>query len=163
MLAIPQWPTPDTPAGQTFFANALAIVKAWRSYHVPNPMVFGFLANAEAESSLDPAAKGDHDERGEATAHGLYQLHGDRTDVIKAALDIDIVAGATIEAQVEAAMWELTKFSYFGLAEIKAATTAADAAIAICQKYERAGAAGAAQKRAAMAERWVTRWAALNP
>lgn len=162
MLPIPAWPDAGTSEGKVFFANALTIVRAWKSYHVSNAFAFGMLANAEAESSLDPTAKGDHDQHGEPTAFGLHQLHGDRTAAIKAALDIDIEAGATIEAQVEAAMWELTKFPYLGFTAIKAAATAEDAAIAIALQYERAGATNAASRRAAMAARWVTHWASLN-
>src|SRR5271166_4038779 len=67
MTPIPAWPDSATPEGKTFFANAKAILAAWRAKGVGNPFAFGMLAQGEAESSLDPNAKGDH-VKGEPTA-----------------------------------------------------------------------------------------------
>ena len=170
-LALPAWPDASTSEGQTFFANATAIFKAWKAKGCGNPMALAMVAQAEAESSLDPNTMGDYVDAqgkrlawsahptGTPTAFGLYQRHPSRLEAIKAALGIDIVAAVkagrnTVENDVEAAWWELKVFPYLGLAAIESQGTSYGAAIQACALFERAGAANAAQRRGAMAERW---------
>src|SRR5271157_4636720 len=110
MLAIPAWPDPSTKEGAAFFANATAYVTALKAHLDSNAFALGMLANAEAESSLDPAAEGDHVGSGAgrvATAFGLHQWHADRIAAIKAGSGIDIVTFPPVEIQAEAVWWEL--------------------------------------------------------
>lgn len=163
MTPIPAWPNSATPEGKTFFANAKAILAAWRAKGVGNPFAFGMLAQGEAESSLDPNAKGDH-VKGEPTAFGLYQRHKPRLDAIKRVKGIDIFAAVlagknTIDNEVEASWWELKTMAYIGVKAIASQSTAYGAAYQACALFERAGAADAADRRGKMAETW-TMWAA---
>ena len=158
-LPIPEWPDGKTAEGATFFANARAIANAWKAKGVGNAFALGMLAQAEAESSLDPNAMGDH-VNGEPTAYGLHQWHATRCATIKTGAGIDIIADAkakrgTVESQVDCAWWELTKFPRgYGVNAISAAKTAYMAAYQACALFERAGAANAADRRGKMAERW---------
>lgn len=79
---IPAWPDPTSPEGKNFFANAKAILAAWEAKGASNPLAFAMLAQAEAESSFDPNAKGDHNPNGEPTAFGLHQWHHPRLTTI---------------------------------------------------------------------------------
>lgn len=151
MLTLPVWP----PAGNAFFANAKAVFDAFRPY-LPIPGSLGMLAQAEAESAFKIDAVGDHD-----SAFSIFQWHGPRIAAIKAATGIDIAKFPPIAEQCQAALWELNAFPSLGLAQLLAATTAMEAGIAGCQFFERAGAADAAERRGAMAERWSA-YAAKN-
>ena len=150
--AIPDWPNPESPEAITFFGNAGAIVAAWRARGVPEAFALGMLANAEAESSLDPNARGDH-VNGEPTAFGLHQWHKGRVEDIRQGCGIDIEA-SSLSQQVDAAWWELQHYPYLGLREIQAQKTAYMAAYVACILFEHAGAANAADRRGMMAERW---------
>lgn len=159
-IDIPAWPDPETPEGVTFFANAMAIVAAWRAHGVGDHFALGMLANAEAESSLDPNAKGDH-VKGEPTAFGIHQWHAPRLAAIKRATGADILADVlagkgNVQTQVEAAWWELSNFpAGYGVNAISAAASPYMAAYQACALFERAGAADAAQRRGQMATRWA--------
>ena len=157
--SIPAWPDPVSLTGQTFFTNAKAIFSAWKSKGLANPAALAMLAQAEAESSFDPNAMGDPDAKGDATAYGLHQWHASRLAAIKAATEIDVMADAragkgTIPSQVDAAWWELMNLPWVGLKAIQSQSTAYGAACQACALFERVGAADAAQRRGAMAERW---------
>ena len=151
-LPIPAWPDPNTPQGVTFFGNATTIVAAWKAHKVSNSFALGLLAQAEAESGLNPNAKGDH-VKGEPTAFGLHQWHGARIAAIKHATGIDIAALPPIASQIEAAWWELTNLPWVGMKAIVAQETAYGAAMQACALFERAGALDAATRRGQMAER----------
>ncbi len=158
---LPAWPNPSTLEGKTFFANAKAILAAWKAKGVGNPFAFGMLANAEAESGLDPNATGDH-VKGEPTAFGLYQRHKPRLNAIKGATGIDIFAAVlagenTAQNEVWASCWELSTMAYLGMNAIESQQTAYGAAYQACALFERAGAADAADRRGRMAESW-TMW-----
>ena len=171
---IPAWPDPATGEGKTFFANASAILAAWKAHGVSNPFAFGMLAQAEAESSLDPNAKGDYylngvhqpwraHPVGEPTSFGLYMRKAPRLAAIKAATGVDIQAAVlagmnTVQADVDAAWWELTTQAFLGMKAIEAQATAYGAAMQACALFERAGALDAAERRGRMAERWTV-WA----
>ena len=172
---IPAWPDPASPEGATFFGRAHAVAAAWKAHGVGNAFALGMLANAEAESSLDPNAIGDRHTGG---AYGLYQRHADRIAairdgvrdakgrVVKPGLGFDLKALAlagsnTVQNDVEAAWWELNAFSFFGLKAIEAQATAYGCAAQACATFERAGAEDAADRRGQMGERWVA-WFQTN-
>jgi Phage tail lysozyme len=155
-LSIPAWPDPATAEGKTFFANALVIVDSWRNHGFSIPFALGMLANAEAESSLDPTAMGDR-----GTAFGLHQWHGDRIAAIRKSTGIDIAALPPIETQIAAAIWELSNLPWVGMSAIKSQTTAYGAAMQACALFERAGALDATQRRGSMAERWSAHFAKI--
>lgn len=153
---IPVWPAPQSPDGVTFFGNAHAIASAWKAHGVGDAFALGMLANAEAESSLDPNAIGDKSSGG---AYGLHQWHNDRCAAILKATGVDIVgdvraARGAIQTQIEAAWWELANTPGYGMKAISAAKTAYQAAYRATALFERAGAADAAERRGQMAERW---------
>ncbi len=179
MLAIPQWPTPNSAEGARFFAAALAIVKAWKAHGVSNPFAFGMLAQAEAETSLDPNARGDWlDVNGKPlpwsahpvgtpTSFGLHQWKRDRLDDIRKGTGIDIYADVMAGKgdcvrQVAAASWELSGPMSHAFAPIASQKTAFGAAMQACALFERAGALEAAERRGQLAERWTAHWASLN-
>jgi hypothetical protein len=149
MLALPYWP----PSGNPFFANAREVFDAFRSSGLPIPGSLGLVAQAEAESAFKIDAAGDH-VNGVATAFGVFQQHAARVAQIKQATGIDIMTFPPIAEQCRAAFWELEKFPALGLAQLRAATTAREAGIAGCKFFERAGQAGAAERRGAMGTRW---------
>ncbi len=158
-LRLPEWPEETTLEGLTFFGNAAAILAAWRAHAASIAFALGMLAQAEAESSLDPNAKGDH-VKGEPTAFGLHQWHAGRLNAIKAQHGADILADVkagrgSVQIQIDAASWELDTFAYYGKKAIESASTAYMAAHQACALFERAGAADAAARRGAMAERWA--------
>jgi hypothetical protein len=113
------------------------------------------LAQADAESSLDPDAIGDRDE-----AFGLHQLHMDRIKLIRdgnkrwPGRGIDISKSPAIPLQHDAVFWELQHSEQHALKEILAATTAGDAGAAASRFYERPGAMGQAEKRGQLARKW---------
>lgn len=147
-IVLPAWPAESDAPG--FFAAARALFDKFKALGASNPTALAILAQAEAESSLNPKAVGD-----KGTAHGLWQWHSDRCAQIKAATGIDVCT-AGLEDQATAAWWELTKgqerpaFAKFSTAE-----TALEAGQLACTLWERAGAPIAAQKRGALAERWA--------
>lgn len=151
---LPQWPDPGSEEGLAFFQNAVAIFRAWRRRGYSNPAAIAMLTMAEAESSLDPKALGDK-VKGKPTAFGLYQWHGERIAAIRQGCGVDIAALPPIADQIAAAAWELDHIHYLGKAAIEACGTAAGAAAQATALFERAGAADAARRRGAMAERWT--------
>jgi hypothetical protein len=176
-LALPLWPDATSPEGKTFFANAEALYAGWRALGYANPFAIGFgVTQPEAETSLDPNAKGDYlDARGNRlpwSAHptgtpssfGLFQRKKVRCDAIKAETGVDIYADVmadknTIENEIKATEWELHKFPSLGLNVIQAQHSASMAAYQACVLFERAGAAGAAEMRGRMATRWTAHFA----
>ena len=157
MIPLPEWPDPKSELGKTFFANARAYFVEWKSFGVSNPFALGFLANAEAESSLDPRAENPREQ-----AYGLHQWHMPRIQAIKANTDIDITTFPSIADQVRAARWEILTYPALGYLNTIDARTASAAGEAVCKYFERAGAADAMQRRGAMAERWAV-WFQENP
>ncbi len=174
MLQIPAWPDPATPEGKHFFANAREIFTAWKAKKISNAFAFGMLASAEAESSLDPNARGDwvddtmhvlpwapsYPPSAVPTAFGLYQRHASRCKAIKAALGFDIMADVlvlknTSQNDVDGAYWELNHQPWLGLHAIESQSTSYGAAMQIAALFERAGAKDAALKRGHEAERWL--------
>lgn len=179
-MILPPWPDAASPAGKIFFANAHALRDGWLAIPVSSDFAIGMVANEEAEASLDPNELGDYvDAEGHRlpwmpvypdgaipTSFGLHQRKRARCNAILARFGYDIAADAiagrnTLAHEIESAWWELQNFPVFGLAAIQAATTPADAARAACVGFERASAPFAAERRAAIAERWQGYFAAL--
>ena len=147
-IELTPWPAlADDPA---FFALGARIFNQWKICGVINPFALGMLAQAEAECSLNVKAIGDS-----GTAFGLHQWHADRCAALAAGCGVDPRKDPPVEAQVNAAWWELTHIETAALAKIRAAETAKDAGIAACVFFERAGAPLQAEKRGAAAERWA--------
>jgi hypothetical protein len=90
-----------------YFANARAIYGWWRARGMSHLFACAMLAQADAESSLDPDAIGDRDE-----AFGLHQLHMDRIKLIRdgdkqwPGRGIDISKLPAIPSQLDAVFWD---------------------------------------------------------
>lgn len=106
----------------------------------------GFVGNFHAESKNNPAAKNPNDKG--LPAQGLAQWRGDRLRQLKAfAREIKIPENSqvssqdewylTTEVQLPFVLWELSNTEKVAAGHIRAATTAREAAIAICRRYER--------------------------
>jgi hypothetical protein len=138
-----------------YTANARAIYAWWRARGMSHVFACGMLAQADAESSLDPNAIGDRDE-----AFGLHQLHMDRIKLIRdgdkqwPGCGIDLSKLPAVPLQLDAVFWELQHSEQHALTEVLAATTAYDAGAAASRFYERPGAAGQAAKRGELAQKW---------
>ena len=145
MVELPEWPPETDP----FFNCAGRSINKWLSYGVSMQFALAMTAQAEAESSFEIKALGDH-----KSAYGLFQFHSDRCALIKAGTGIDITKFPSLETQIEGAWYELHATEKHAFDAISAAKTALDAGVAACVRYERAGAAMAAKRRGVMAERW---------
>jgi hypothetical protein len=169
-VTLPEWPDAATRESVAFFGRAHAIVAAFRAHGTPIPAALAMLTMAEAESSLDPNAKGDYLDAsgkplpwsahptGMPSAYGLFQWHVARLNAIRAETGVDIQAAVLagkgdVQTQCEAAWHELSHGPGYGLKAIEAASTAHMAATQATAFYEKAGAADAAQRRGQMAER----------
>ena len=144
---------------KTYYANAAKIFNFWRSAGFTNAVACGLLAQADAESSLNPDAVGDHD-----TAFGIDQWHESRALAIKNGCGVDLRATPkpSLSDQLKAALWELKHTESAALHHIVAANTAYDAGAAACRFWERPGAPGQPDKRGKAAEKWAA-YFAKNP
>lgn len=136
---------------KTYYANAAQIYKFWLAAGFSPAQAAGLLAQADAESSLNPNAVGDHD-----TAFALHQWHGDRAAVIKGGCGIDLKKLPPLDEQLKAALWELEHPEHGALARIKASKTAYDAGYAAARFWERPGSTIQYGKRGDKAESWAT-------
>lgn len=140
-----------------FYAAAATIHKFYISNGLTSAQACGLLAQADAESSLNPAAVGD---RGQA--FGLHQWHPARIDAIRNGCGIDLRRLPPLEDQLKAALWELNHTERRALVAIKAAKTAYDAGYAACRYWERPAGAAQYARRGARAEAWEA-WFAKHP
>jgi hypothetical protein len=149
-----------------YYTNAVAIYDFWvQTAKLTPAQACGMLAQADAESSLNPTAYGDKDlKTNEYTAWGLYQIHTDRAEIIERATGVDLTTLPDVMDQHRAVWWELqnVKLEENALEKVRACTTAVEAGAAACKYYERAGAPGQAAKRAARAEEWYE-WLTKKP
>ena len=118
----------------------------WSAHPTGTPTSFG--AHQRKVARTNAVRDGRRDAAGKVVTPGL-------------GFDIAELARAgrnTIENEVQATLWELHAYPSYGLAAILAAKTAWGAAYNATVSFERAGAiaGGAAEKRAAMAETWVS-------
>src|SRR5271155_3331800 len=126
MTPMPAWPT--ISEDPQFFINAALYYNSWRKLGCPPCFAEGMLANAEAESSLNPAAVGDI-----GLAFNLHQRHNKRVLAIIKGTGIDLKSERDIIKIVEATSWELGTLEHPAFVEISKATTAYDAGIACAQ------------------------------
>jgi hypothetical protein len=172
MLPLPLWPDAETAEGAIFFANADACFAAWKAKGVSNAFALGMLANAEAETSLNPNAKGDYIDvngerlpwsshpKGTPTSFGLFQWKAARLKVIKDGCGIDLITAvmmgkATIQQSVDAAWFELNGPMSKARIAMEQMRTASGSATEACALFELAGASGAGERRGSMATRWT--------
>lgn len=139
------------PNPAAYYAAAAQIYKFWLANGFSPAQAAGLLTQADAESSLNPKAVGDHD-----TAFGLHQWHGARAAAIKAGCGVDVTKLPPLADQLKAALWELQHPEHAALAKIKAAKTAYDAGFAAARFWERPGSTLQYQKRGDEAEAWAT-------
>ncbi len=68
-----------------YYPNATVIYEFWRAAGLTPAQAAGLLAQADAESSLDPKAVGDRDQ-----AFGIDQWHAARVDAIRNGCGVDL-------------------------------------------------------------------------
>ena len=133
-----------------YYATAATIYKFWLANGFSPAQAAGLLAQADAESSLNPNAVGDHD-----SAFGLFQWHGARATLIKAGCGIDVTKWPPLADQLKAALWELEHPEHGALLQIRAAKTAYDAGYAAARYWERPGSTLQYSRRGDKAEAWA--------
>jgi hypothetical protein len=134
-----------------YYQTAATIYKFWMA--VPgftSAQACGLLAQADAESSLNTKAIGDHDQ-----AFGLDQWHGSRSDAIEKGCGVDLRKLPPLEDQLKAALWELKHTERVALTHIMAAKTAYEAGYAACRYWERPASVLQYAKRGNTAEHWA--------
>ena len=139
---------------KTYNASAAIIAKFWTGAGLTLPQACGLLAQADAESSLDPKAQGDK-VRGKPTAFGLDQWHPSRVAAIREGCGVDLSKLPPLADQLKAALWELQHTEHVAWTKIKATHTAFDAGYAAAKYWERPGAAAQYVKRGNRAEVWL--------
>ena len=133
-----------------YYADATVVYSFWLSHGYSPAAACGLVAQADAESSFNPLAVGDHDH-----AFSVYQDHDDRCAQIKKGCGVDLKRSPTVADALKAAYWELTHTEKFANAQIKAAKTAYDAGFAACKFFERPGSHDQYIKRGKKAEEWA--------
>lgn len=142
-------PLPNNPA----WDNAREIVAAFRARGKQNPLIVAGVVNAFAEAWWSPSAVGDHGQ-----SYGPWQLkflyYG---QPILTALGIDIRTEKSLAKHVDAVLFALAQAKVLDM--IDAALTGADATRMWAANFERASAAGAVDRRVAIAsaiEVWLS-------
>ncbi len=146
------------PLTQTqYYSNAREIHSFWLDRGQTPIFASAMLAQADAESTLDPKAVGDHLE-----AFGLHQLHMDRIKLIRdgnetwAGCGIDVSLLPPVAEQLAAVWWELNHSEMHALKMIREARTAYDAGFAACAFYERPASSSQRAKRGNRAMFWAS-------
>ena len=145
----PAQPLEEKPA-PTYDQRAATIYQFWIANGFTPAQACGLLAQADAESALDPKAVGDHGQ-----AFGLDQWHQARIDAIRNGCGVDLRALPTLEDQLNAALWELQHTEKMAAAKIRAATTAFDAGHDAARFWERPASTAQYAKRGSTAEKWA--------
>jgi len=141
-------------AVQTYNDTAATIYKFWLANGFSSAQACGLLAQADAESALDPKAVGDHGQ-----AFGIDQWHASRVDAIRNGCGVDLSKLPQLEDQLKAALWELTHTEKTAGAKIKAAATAFDAGHDAARFWERPASTAQYAKRGSTAEKWAVYFA----
>lgn len=131
-------------------SSAVTIAKFWTGAGLTLAQACGLLAQADAESSLNPKAVGDHDE-----AFGLDQWHGSRAAAILKGCGVDLTRLPPLADQLKAALWELENTEKAAFAKIRATRTAYDAGYAAALYWERPSDPAQYEKRGNKAEVWL--------
>lgn len=134
---------------KAYYANAATIYQFWLAAGFSPAQAAGLLAQADAESSLNPNAVGDHDR-----AFGLHQWHDARAAAIRKGCGVDVTRLPPLADQLKAAMWELQHSEHAALVHIEAAKTAYAAGYAAARFWERPASTGQYAKRGDKAEAW---------
>ena len=135
---------------KAYYANAATVYKFWIDNGFTPAQAAGLLAQADAESSLNPLAVGDHDE-----AFGIHQWHTARRAAILKGCGVDLSKLPALADQLKAALWELEHTEKHALSMIKMAKTAQAAGALGCQFWERPADPAQYAKRGTTAERWA--------
>jgi hypothetical protein len=141
------------PDEGSYNQRATKIYKFWLANGFTPAQASGLLAQADAESSLDPKAIGDHGQ-----ALGLDQWHTSRVDAIRKGCGVDLSKLPPLEDQLKAALWELQHTEKPALARIKATTTAYDAGYDAARFWERPASTAQYAKRGSAAEKWAVQF-----
>jgi hypothetical protein len=134
--------------------KAALIYKFWLAGGFTPAQACGLLAQAEAESALDPKAVDAHGQ-----AFGLDQWRAPRVDAIRTGCGVDLRTLPPLEEQLKAALWELQHTEKHALNQIKATKTAFDAGYAAARFWERPAHVAQYAKRGAAAEKWAAYFA----
>jgi len=135
---------------EAYDAKAAKIYQFWLGAGLSPAQACGLLAQADAESSLNETAVGDH-----VQAFGLDQWHVSRIDAIRNSCGINLRKLPPLAAQLQAALWELQHTERHAFLQIKVAQTAYDAGYAACRFWERPARTAQYAKRGALAEKWA--------
>lgn len=137
-------PHPTDPS----WKRAEQLVTAFRARGEQNPFIVAAIANGYAESAWRAVIAGDNDK-----SFGPWQINWvyGGLPIVKAT-GIDIRTEPDLAKHVDALLWLLASKPYARIsADIDAAKTGADATRAFVVDFERAGAAGAVERRVAIA------------
>lgn len=136
------------PASNPVWQRAEAIVNAFRARGKHNPFICAGVVNGYAESGWKPVIAGDKDK-----SFGPWQMNWKFYGApILDALGIDIRTEPDIARHVEAVLWALDRpANRKALAALESAITGIEATRVWCAEFERASAAGAVERRAAIA------------
>jgi Phage tail lysozyme len=137
-------------------ANAKVVYDFWIGKGFTPAQAAGFVANADAEVSLDPTLIGDHGQ-----AVGIAQWHPDRAAAIIKGCGIDVAKQTDLPSQLAAMWWELQHPEHHALALIQRTTTAYDAGATICRAFERSGLGAQPDIRGKKAQTWDNYFRAL--
>jgi hypothetical protein len=140
--------------GHWLWQRAEIIVSEFRAAKKSNPWIIAALANGFAESNWTAKVAGDH-----GKSFGPWQInYGYFGEEILAKTNVDIRTETDLRKQCQALLWLLENFEANGkkafakvVADLNAAKTGAEATRIWCVEFERAGAAGAADRRVAIA------------
>jgi hypothetical protein len=143
---------------EAYYSSAATIYNFWLNAGFSPAQAYGLLAQADAESSLNPKAIGDRDQ-----AFGLDQWHESRVDAIRNGCGVDLKTLPPLADQLRAALWELQHTEKHALLQIKAARTAFDAGYAACRFWERPARVAEYARRGALAEKWAAHFKADGP
>lgn len=125
----------------------------WRSKGLDHNAALSMVSQEQGESGFNVRSRGDY-VNGVATAHGIFQWHGDRREAIKAGTGID-VDNADHKQQLEAAYYEGTKGMRAGFLNNLNGRTLGDAVFQGVHRFEgSADQVGDTAKRLRMAQGW---------
>ena len=136
------------PASNPAWKRAEAIVAAFRAKGKRNPFICAGVVNSYAESGWKPVISGDHD-----MSFGPWQMNWKYYgQPAKLVLDIDIRAEPDLARHVDIVLWALAlPANRKTLSALDSAITGIEATRIWCAQFERASAAGAVERRAAIA------------
>lgn len=135
---------------EAYYSKAEKVYQFWLGAGLTPAQACGLLAQADAESSLNEQAIGDHSQ-----AFGLDQWHESRVDAIRNGCGVDLSKLPPLVEQLKAALWELQHTERQAFLQIKAAQTAYDAGYTACRFWERPARVAQYAKRGALAEKWA--------